>query len=121
MPVTARRWFATATGPHIVHPPSFGPVIHRDATAVPGALAGDDAFLLPPDDATRFAFPMLVVLVTVVPDPDRVVVTDRVMPVRLLIVLVTVVLCGALAITGSPPFGSGDGFAHLNPLESHVK
>ena len=110
-----------ATGPHIVHPQSFGPVIHRVSPRTrPVAFAGLDADFLP-DEPTRFAFPMVVVLVTVVEPPDRVVVTARVMPVRLLIVLVTVVLCGALAISGSPPFGSGDGFAHLNPLKSHVE
>jgi hypothetical protein len=48
--------------------------------------------------------PMVVVRVVVVLPPDRVTVVDRVIPVLLLIVRVTVVLCGALAITGSPPF-----------------
>jgi hypothetical protein len=45
MPVTARRWLATATGPHIVHAPSFGPVIHRvSSSTAPGAFAGVVAF-----------------------------------------------------------------------------
>ena len=87
---------ATATGPHIVHPPSFGPVIHRDATAVPAAFAGDDAFLA--DDAAFFGFPMVVVRVVTVEPPDCLTVTLRVTPVRLLTVRLMVVLCGALAI-----------------------
>ena len=39
MPVAASRQLATATGPHITQPESFGPVIHLSASTSPAAFA----------------------------------------------------------------------------------
>jgi hypothetical protein len=91
-----------ATGPHIVHPESLGPVIHRSARAVPDALDGEDT----DDEAgeTVLGAPIVVVLVTDTELPERTVLVEVVMPVLLLTVLTVVVLLGALAIysTSSP-------------------
>jgi len=88
-----------ATGPHIVQPSSLGPVIHRDSASAPAALTGPDAFD-PPDEATFFGVPIVVVFVMVVLLPEVVFEIETFFdPV---IVVVVTVFVGA-DVTTAPP------------------